>query len=66
MMDKAKIDKLVKFLKQPSTHKGLIAVITAAGIALKPEHMAAIGSAGTMLYGFYQVFRDEDKQIGKE
>lgn len=58
-----KTDKIWQLLKQPSTHKGLIAILTAAGVALSPEHKAAIGAAGTILYGFYQVIRDEDKQI---
>ena len=60
-----KFDKLWQLLKQPSTHKGLIAAIGSVGIALSPEHMVAIGSVSALAYGVYQIFRDEDKQIQK-
>jgi len=60
---KRKIDKLWKLLKQPSTHKGLIAIAGSVGLVISPAHYVAIGSAMTLLYGLYQIIRDEDKQI---
>ena len=60
---KTKIDKLWELLKQPSTHKGLIAVVGAFGIFISPEHWEAILTLGGLAYGIYQIFRNEDKQI---
>jgi len=62
-MNLSKIDRLVKYLKQPSTHKGLLVVASALGIAISPEHAEAIVIAGSLIYGLYQILRDEDKQI---
>ena len=59
------IKALFKFLKQPSTHKGLIAVCAVFGMYLSPEHIEAISSVSILAYGGYQIFRNEDKQIGK-
>jgi len=58
-----KIDKLWQLFKQPSTHKGIIAIIGAIGIAINPANIAAIGAITTLAYGVYQIIRDEDKQI---
>ena len=58
-----KIDKLWALFKQPSTKKGLIMLITAAGIAIKPELWESIMFAGGMVIAIYQIFRDEDTQI---
>jgi Mn2+/Fe2+ NRAMP family transporter len=58
-----KIDKLWELLKQPSTHKGLIAIAGVVGVIVTPEYMEAIGAVSVLAYGMYQIFRDEDKQI---
>lgn len=58
-----KLDKLVKLFKQPSTHKGLIVLAGAIGITVTPEYKEAIGALTGILYGIYQIARDEDKQI---
>ena len=50
-----------KYLEQQSTWKGLIGILTAAGIALNPEQVAAICSAGIGLISLINVFRNEKK-----
>jgi len=57
------LTKLWTLLKQPSTHKGLIAIAGVFGVVISPEYKEAIGSAAVLVYGLYQVFRDEDTQI---
>ncbi len=50
---------LIGRLKEPSTWRGIIAVVTAFGIALNPEQVAAIVTAGVSLIGMIEVFRKE-------
>ena len=42
---------LLKYLKQPSTWRGIIAVLTAFGVALTPEQSTAIVTTGVALIG---------------
>ena len=53
------LSKLLGYLKQPSTWRGLIAILTAAGVALQPEQVEAIVIAGVALVGVVEVFRNE-------
>lgn len=52
---------LFKYLKQPSTWKGIISVVMALGVTLNPEQIAAIIGAGVAVVGLIDVFIDEDK-----
>jgi hypothetical protein len=44
-------------LNEPSTWRGLVALIAAAGITLSPEQAAAITAAGLAAIGLVNVFR---------
>jgi hypothetical protein len=46
-------------LKEPSTWRGLFAVLTALGIKLHPEMQEAILTTGLALIGMVNVFRKE-------
>lgn len=55
------VTTVVRFLKQPSTLRGIIGVVTAAGVTLTPgqtEGIIAFALAGLALV---ELFRDEDK-----
>ncbi len=47
---------LTSRLKERSTWLGIIAVVTAAGIALTPEQTEAIATAGAAIGGLVAVF----------
>lgn len=47
---------LLERLKEPSTWRGLTALLTAVGVALSPEQINAIISAGLALIGVLGVF----------
>lgn len=51
---------LLDLARQDSTWKGIISIITAGGLALKPEQSAAIVSVGMGLVGLIQVFITQD------
>lgn len=51
--------KLISKLKETSTWKGLIFIITAFGVALSQEQQEAIIAAGVALVGVIDVFRKE-------
>ena len=53
--------KLVRYLKQPSTIKGIVALLAAVGVSISPAQSQIIMTAVALFYGFYQTFRDEDK-----
>jgi len=55
------MDTIFKYLKQPSTWKGIVGVVTGFGITLSPEQTAAIVAAGVALIGLIDVFVDEEK-----
>lgn len=52
---------IFKYGTQPSTWKGLTLVLGAAGVAVSPEFMDAIGAAVMGLIGAIEVYRDEHK-----
>ena len=47
---------LLERLKEPSTWRGLTALLTAVGVALSPEQVNAVVSAGLALMGVLGVF----------
>lgn len=47
-------------LKEPSTWRGLFALLTALGLKLHPELQEAILTTGFALIGMINVFRKED------
>jgi hypothetical protein len=46
-------------LKEPSTWRGILAMVTAVGVKLHPELQEAIISAGLALIGMVNIFRKE-------
>lgn len=50
---------ILERLKEPSTWRGLFAVLTALGIKLHPEMQEAILTTGLALIGMVNVFRKE-------
>jgi hypothetical protein len=53
--------KILDYLKQPSTWRGLIALATAIGVALTPEQVEAVVTAGVSAVALIEVFRNEKK-----
>jgi len=56
-----KIEKLLRYMKQPSTWQGITAVAATAGYTLAPEYQTAIIAIGTLALGLIQCFKDEDR-----
>jgi len=56
------METIFKYLKQPSTWKGIVSVATGFGVALSPDQIAAIVAAGVAIVGVIDVFVDEDKK----
>ena len=55
------METIFKYLKQPSTLRGIIGVLGAVGVALSPEQTEAIISLGIAAIAAIEVFRNEDK-----
>ena len=56
---------LLRYLKQPSTLRGLIGVVAGFGLVLSPEQTEAVLSAAAAAIVAVEVFRDEDKKNEK-
>jgi hypothetical protein len=52
---------ILRYLKQPSTWRGIIWLLTLFGISLSPEQWQAISFAGIAVVGAIEVFIDEEK-----
>lgn len=52
---------ILEYLNQQSTWKGLLGLVTAAGVILSPDQSAAIIATGMALVGLINVFRNESK-----
>ena len=48
-------------LGEPSTWRGIVAVLTAAGVTLDPDQAAKIIAAGLSVIGAINIFRKEAK-----
>lgn len=53
------MDYVLARIKEPSTWRGLIAVLGLVGVNIAPEIQAQIISTGVALYGIIQIFRKE-------
>lgn len=49
-------------IREPSTYRGLIWLLTAAGLVLSPEQQTAIIGAGAALSGIIGVFFSDTQQ----
>jgi hypothetical protein len=58
------MERLVEMLKETSTWRGMISIVTAFGVVLSPEQSEAIIAAGLALMGVINVFRKEVKANG--
>lgn len=60
---KAAYTYLIARLSEPSTYRGIFALLTAMGIAIQPDQAAAITALGLSLIGCVNVFRKEDVKL---
>ena len=58
----SKLSRIVAYIKQPSTLKGLTALAGLAGYTLAPETIAVYMLVLPVLVGLFEVARDEDKK----
>lgn len=56
-------ERLKKFIKQPSTVKGLFAVAMGVSIFMYPEKANELVAAWLTAYGIFDTARNEDKKI---
>jgi len=56
---KALLKEIIGYFKYASTWKGLVGLVTAAGLTLQPELQEAIIAAGMAIVGLIQVFVDD-------
>ena len=52
----------MRFLKQPSTWRGITWALTLLGLALSPEQREAIALAGISIVALIETFNDEDSR----
>lgn len=50
---------IIARLSEPSTWRGIVALVSVAGVALSPDQAAQIISAGIAIAGVINVFRKE-------
>lgn len=62
MEEKKWYDTLLNYLTQSSTYTGLVAILTAFGLALKPELADAIITCALGVFGLVQVIVNEHKE----
>lgn len=55
---------LMARLKEPSTWRGVISIVTAMGVALSPSQMEAIIAGGLALMGIVGAFTPDAKSSG--
>jgi hypothetical protein len=53
------MNALIERMKEPSTWRGLIAILTACGVALTPEQTEAIVAGGLAVIGLIGVFTSD-------
>lgn len=56
------LDWFIDRLTEPSTWRGLTALLTATGIVLSPDQSSAIIAAGLAVIGMINIFRKEGKK----
>jgi len=60
-MIKLNKEKVIELLKQPSTWRGIIIILSASGVGIAPALALQIVTVGTTLVGLIEVGRDENK-----
>lgn len=59
------MQEIIRFLKQPSTIKGIFALAAGTQIFMHPDYAQEIVGAWILLYGIFQTVRDEGKADAK-
>lgn len=59
------IDWLLSRLQEASTWRGIIGVLTSAGVVISPDKASAIIATGLALMGLVNILRNEKNQITK-
>ena len=62
MLGKFSWDKVLDYLTQESTWIGILSMLTAIGIAIKPELSQAIIACGLGVFGLIKVIVNEKKK----
>lgn len=55
------MEKILEYLKQTSTWKGIIALLTACGVTIQPDLANAIIAVGLSVIGLIDVIRNSNK-----
>lgn len=55
------MNRVIEMMKEPSTWRGALSILTAFGVVLSPEQASAIIAAGLAAMGLVNVFRREGK-----
>jgi len=55
------MDEIKRYLTQPSTYKGIVLLLSVAGITVAPGAVETIGAALVAIIGLIEVARDEHK-----
>ena len=50
------MNKILDYFRYPSTYQGIIAILTALGVAISPEQSEAIAVAGVAIFGAIMTF----------
>lgn len=59
-MDKKKSDKIIKWLKQPSSIKAIIMLMGLVGVAIDPDKLNEIVTSAIVLYSGVAAFYDKN------
>ncbi|CAB4139825.1 hypothetical protein UFOVP353_48 [uncultured Caudovirales phage] len=59
------LKKVAEYLKYPSTYKGLVALLSLAGVVVSPDQQEAVMAFGVAAYGLLSVFFS-DSDVKKE
>jgi len=54
-----RVDYVLNRLKEPSTWRGIVTVLTLLGINIDPEQAIAIGSVGASVVGLINMFKKD-------
>lgn len=55
------METLLKYIKQPSTLRGLVGVAAGFGLVLSPDQVEAVVALALAALGAVEVFRNEEK-----
>lgn len=56
------MNKILEYLRQPSTWRGIITVVSGFGVVISPELTNEIVATGVGIIGLIEVIRNENKK----